>query len=358
MYVNGVPPAATSNAAAGDSSADPIAADVSPPSLQTFTDVPSATLRDLANDGTQSEVMARSNGSAPDVPSAYGDEMGSSQEPSFQEGNGFQVAGVLENVGGLFGGDDRANKSIASLRQEINSAAAHSKVDPMVVATILYAEQRHRSPEDGRQDDFARKALSLGPTPLRDVTLNSINGDWSMGGKDIRHNVTLGAAQMSVDGVHQLMGGDKGGKNYLSHVVSRDRYNEDPLGTALALLTNDKYAPALIAAWSQRLIETRSGRAGSNDGKKFQYADFSVSNPQTHYIFLTGTYSQGGFFKAGNGKPDPKLNSNPLSHTDWIQSRGPNQSATNAIELRDDVWKALTGQNYRRENDPMFRSRF
>jgi hypothetical protein len=281
----------------------------------------------------------------------------SSQRTAEPDKGEFLISGWLENIGGFFGGDDRATKSVQSLRHEINNEAKSAGVDPMVVATILYAEQRHRSPEDGRQEELAARALVLGPTPLRDITLSAINRDWSMDGNDIRHKVTLGAAQMSVDGVSLLVGNGAGQKNYLSDIVSREQFQLDPLGTSLSLLLDEKYAPALIAAWCERVIDKQSEQKGGEDAQAFQYVDFSAKNPKAHYVFLTGTYSSGGYFHGVDKKPDPALNSDPLSYTDLNANTGPNGSASNALGFRDEVWKALTGRDYRPETDPLLKKR-
>ncbi|MEM9056028.1 MAG: hypothetical protein AAGD86_01050 [Pseudomonadota bacterium] len=243
---------------------------------------------------------------------------------------------AARGTAGLLGADKVAAETVERLSWTILDASADYGVDPMVVGTILYAEVRHRDPVDNRADNLARHILDAVSPAERNDRIFAANRELGFTGKDIMSNMTLGLSQLSVDGVRQLAN-----EGYLGDILDTEAFRADERGTALGLLLDGSRAPHLVAAWAERVIANQSGQQSSGG---FTYVDFSSQgDPKAHFVFLTGTYSEGGFFPRQDGQPDASLNSNPLASTDWFGHDGPNASASSALAFRDDVWKALTG---------------
>jgi hypothetical protein len=224
-------------------------------------------------------------------------------------------------------------------RDQINAAAQRYGVAPEVIGGIMYDELTHRGFEDDAQDKLAeRVAATLPGTPERAKALGDANNHWSVNpgailgkkSKDIASNVTVGTTQLSVNGVKVLVNSENG-KNYLEKIISRDSFNKDPVGNSLKLLSDDKMAPFLIGAWAKKQVDTRSGE--KRDG--ITYPKFGKDdNRDLHYVFLTGTYSKGGYFKNDKGGIDKERTADPLKYTDLSKLTGPNESATDGLRAR------------------------
>jgi hypothetical protein len=258
--------------------------------------------------------------------------------------NATMIAGAAPNF--LWRPDSQAVAKIEQYKDQINAAGDRHDVEPEVIGGIMYDELTHRSFEDGRQDQLAGGiAATQAGTPERAKALQDANNDWSvnpgamvgMKGKNMASNVTVGITQLSVDGVTGLVN-NKNGKNYLEGIIGKADFNADPAGNSLKLLTNEKLAPFLIGAWAEKQVDTRSGKA--RDG--ITYPHFGKDdNRDLHHVFLTGTYSKGGYFQDFWGHIDKERTADPLKHTDLDKKTGPNQSATDGLNARETIHTIL-----------------
>lgn len=250
------------------------------------------------------------------------------------------IAGVVPDM--RWRPDPEAVAKIEQYKNQINAAGDRHDVEPEAIGAIMYDELTHRSLEDGRQDQLATGiAATQAGTPERAKAVQDANNDWSVNpaalvgirGKDIASNLTIGTTQLSVDGVKGLVN-NSNGKNYLEGIISAADFNKDPVGNSMKLLTNETLAPFLIGAWAEKQVDTRSGQA--RDG--ITYPHFGRDdNRDLHYVFLTGTYSKGGYFQDGSGHIDKARTADPLGYTNFGASTGPNQSATAGLRARETI---------------------
>jgi hypothetical protein len=219
--------------------------------------------------------------------------------------------------------DRTATYLLSRYKQQIFAAAKRYGVAPEVIATILFDEMRRRSWEDDWQDSWVRNSLNK---VANSDQAGGINTLLYVVGKNIASNVTLGLTQMSVQGVINLSR-----NGYLQQIISRNDFETAPELNSQKLLMNEKMAPFLVAAWCAYVMDSQSGMKSSSG---FTYSSFRLSdNPDLHFVFLTGTYSQGGAFRIPNSAGntlDIKSNSDPE-----IIDNPPNQRAADALKWRE-----------------------
>jgi hypothetical protein len=191
-----------------------------------------------------------------------------------------------------------------NLREQMHAAGTSHRVAPQAIAAILYQELNTRGGSDAVQDRHAARIAATAPgSRERAQAIAEANADWNVvppgRGGDITRSTTLGYAQLSVDGVVRLFGGQwngssyepaPGARNFLPNVMSQEAFFRDPVGNAMRLLVNPEMAPTLVGAWSARVIDLRRGNAANDD--------ISLAQPDLHYRYLTGSYSNGGIFKS------------------------------------------------------------
>ncbi len=232
---------------------------------------------------------------------------------------------------------------INQYRAQINDAGRHFKVAPEVIGTIIFDEMQHRGGKDVQQDKLAQAIINTRVgTAERAAAINDANNDWAVRppfqSGDISKSTTLGPAQMSVAGVRALVS-----KGYLDGLIDKATFNADPIGQSMALLLDPKAAPYLVGAWAAKVMDLESGHRSASG---FTYANFRQGDA-AHFVFLTGTYSEGGNFHNrdlfGNIKSDQldaAKNKDPMSFVN-SQGSGPNQSAEDALRYRAVINNAL-----------------
>lgn len=132
-------------------------------------------------------------------------------------------------------------KHIFTLRNEINTAAAESGVDPSLVAAILLDEYNRRGPEDSIQDLEARFIIAYeGWLESTEVFLwESMFGDLD--------TTSFGDAQMNLGTAEDLV--ENG------YVDEPADWDSDRLDSKLRLTTNSQMAPYLVAGRLRQTID-------------------------------------------------------------------------------------------------------